>query len=91
MGRLSELAILLLLVWLFFPSLTRTFRRALGLREPAPRPPQAPAASSEAEPLVRCARCGVFVARMRAVPASDGDQALFCSERCRKLNQLGTH
>src|ERR1700737_3851262 len=34
MGRLSELALVLLLAWLFFPSLSRMVRGALGLTRP---------------------------------------------------------
>jgi hypothetical protein len=93
MGRLTELAFIALLVWLFFPSLTRLLRAAVGLPRPT-RPAGGPARASTsgaspgpaagAEILVRCVRCGVYFprSRSRSGDALPGD--LFCSDDCRR-------
>jgi hypothetical protein len=87
MGRLGELAVFIVLLWLFFPSMTRTVRRALGLGGASVPRPQPGAAPRPVETLVPCSLCGTYVTRSRTIEGRAG--ALFCSERCRRADPVG--
>jgi hypothetical protein len=89
MGKLSEFALILVLVWLFFPSLSRVVRTILGGGRKTAPVPSPPMAAGEAESLVRCARCGIYVPRSRALAerANASGGALFCSASCREQSR----
>ncbi|MDD3448209.1 MAG: PP0621 family protein [Gammaproteobacteria bacterium] len=74
--RLLALAIIAWLAWRFLR------RRREGPRLPARRPP----AAVPAEPMVRCAHCGVFVPATEAL-ARDGQP--FCCARHRDAETGG--
>jgi hypothetical protein len=79
--RLLVLAVLVLLVW---SALTNLLSRAVGRRgdRPAPGPSAGPGA---AEPLVRCAVCGVQIPASRALgPAGGSGDGPWCSPACQR-------
>ena len=88
MGRLLLLLVLSYLVWLGIESLLNRLR-AVGTGSPRPGagprrtapPKDANDAKTGIETLVRCAGCGVHVARSRIL--TQGGEP-YCSEECRR-------
>jgi hypothetical protein len=83
MLRLVVLVLLVVVVWMLLAALLERLRqqgrRAAGAAGGGSVGP--------AEPLVRCATCGVRVPRSRALPAPGG--AAWCSPACRRQAEAG--
>jgi len=96
MLRLLAIAALAILFWLLLDWVLNRTMRALGI-EPsgrggsgARRPPRAGAsAQKEAEALVRCPACGIYVPASRALPVSRSSGLVACSEECRERLRAG--
>jgi hypothetical protein len=95
MGRLFELTVFAVFLWLALESWvarlsgrgSRKDPRAMRGPAPAPRP-QATAPRSAADlTLVRCAACGTHVPQSRLVSAGG---ASYCSERCASAGSAGS-
>jgi hypothetical protein len=72
LGKLLELAVIILIVWYGFKfasrvGAVRTARRREGT------PPRPPASAIQAEDLVRCAPCGSYVAAQGAAACARAD------------------
>jgi uncharacterized protein len=90
MGRLLELVVCGVFLWLVLESWVARLTGRGSRRRPAP-PRQAPPASGPSGPrpladvtLVRCAGCGTHVPKSRTIAVGG---ALYCSERCRPGGQ----
>ncbi len=80
MTRLIILGLLLVVLWLALRNFTLQLKAAVFGQAPArPDPPAPPAVT---ETLIRCARCGTYVAASRSLKGR-GD-GVFCSEACRE-------
>ncbi|HXO20774.1 MAG TPA: hypothetical protein VOA87_12730 [Thermoanaerobaculia bacterium] len=86
MGRLIELVGLALLVWMILEAVVgRLGVGRAARRSPTTRPPGSRGGGKTgpaAEPLVRCASCGVHVPRSRALPGLGGAADDYLCERC---------
>jgi hypothetical protein len=81
MGRLLELIVCGVFLWLLLESWVARLRgRGARRRPPRPAAPPAPGPRPLADvTLVRCAGCGTHVPQSRALAAGGGR---YCSERC---------
>jgi hypothetical protein len=80
MTRLLVLGLLLVVLWLAVKGFTVQLKAAvLGQTSGRGKPP---APRETVETLVRCARCGTYVAASRALKAAAAEDAAFCSEKC---------
>jgi hypothetical protein len=87
MGRLLELTVFAVFLWLVLESWVarlsgrgrRDPRRTTRGAAPAPRAPAAPPRTAADLTLVRCAACGTHVPESRTIAVSG---ARYCSERC---------
>jgi hypothetical protein len=77
MTRLLVLGLLLVILWLALKNFTLRLKVTLGQDLTRPAPPVL-----RSETLVRCARCGTFVAAPRALKGVG--EEVFCSEGCRE-------
>ncbi|HVR99790.1 MAG TPA: PP0621 family protein [Thermoanaerobaculia bacterium] len=75
MGRLLVLIVLAYLVSLWLGSAVKRLR--------SPAPPVLTPKETATEQLARCALCGVYVPRSRAL-AGGPEQDVYCSETCRQ-------
>ena len=78
MTRLIVLGLLLAVLWLALKNFTLQLKVSFGQGSDRPAPP-----ASHAETLVRCTRCGTYVAASRALRAKGAGEDVFCSEECR--------
>ena len=76
MTRLFVLGLLLVILWLALKNFKLQLKVTFGHGSPRPAPP-----ALRSETLVRCARCGTFVAAPRALKGVG--EEVFCSEGCR--------
>jgi hypothetical protein len=76
MTRLFVLGLLLVILWLALKNFKLQFKVTFGQGSPRPAPP-----ALRSETLVRCVRCGTFVAAPRALKGVG--EEVFCSEGCR--------
>jgi uncharacterized protein len=84
MLRLVVLVLLVVVVWMLLAALLERLRQqGRGAAGTARRG----GAAGPAEPLVRCATCGVRVPRSRALPAPGG--GAWCSPACRRQAEAG--
>jgi hypothetical protein len=80
MTRLLVLGLLLVVLWLAVKGFTVQLKAAvLGQVPGRSRPPEPREA---VETLMRCARCGTYVAASRALKAAAAGNETFCSEKC---------
>jgi hypothetical protein len=83
---MTRLLLLLLIAYLVKLGIDNLLGRFRSLESGAPRrtvaPPGTSAPTHPVEVLERCAACGVYISRQRAVPGPAG--ALFCSDDCRR-------
>jgi hypothetical protein len=77
MTRLIILGLLLVVLWLALKNFKLQLKASFGQGLARPEPPPA----ARAETLVRCARCGTYVAASCALKGAG--EEVFCSEGCR--------
>ena len=80
MTRWVLLVLLAVLVWQGLERIVAALRSGSLLGPTAPQPGPPPPARP-VETLVRCAACGTYVPRARAVPGAGAES--YCSEPCR--------
>ena len=79
MTRLIFVGLLIVVLWLAVKNFTLQVK--VSVLGQAPGRPAPPASGAVSETLVRCARCGVYLAASRALKG-EGEEEAFCSEEC---------